>query len=835
MNNFTQSANNALNNAVAIARNFKHDYVGSEHLLLGLLAEKNCAAAKILENRGIMFENVRARLLSMVGMGDKASANPPEMTARTKSIVSAAPEEARSLSHNYVGTEHILMAMLREEDCVAVKILEAEGANIQSLYGDILENFSNQEQAPPPQKPTGAPSMPSGAPFPFVPFGFGNFANPNQQHQKQGMGSTPTLDQYGKDLTEAARQGKLDPIIGREAEMERVVQILSRRTKNNPCLIGEPGVGKTAVAEGLAQKIIEKNVPDTLADKRLVTLDLSGMIAGSKYRGEFEERIKNVMEEIKRNTNVILFIDEIHTLIGAGAAEGAVDAANILKPALSRGEIQVIGATTTEEYRKHIEKDAALERRFQSVMVGEPSEAETVEILKGLRDRYEAHHKVKITDEAIEAAVKLSKRYINDRYLPDKAIDLIDEAASKARISVLVLPPELKELEERIKQLTGEKEEAISSQEFERAANLRDEAKKLQDQLLSGQKEWKNKKDMAKLAINEDNIADIVTAWTNIPVKQLLKEEAEKLVNLEREIHKRIVGQNEAVNAIARAIRRSRSGLKDPKRPMGSFIFLGPTGVGKTEVCKALSEMLFGDENFMIRLDMSEFMEKHSVSKLIGSPPGYVGYDDGGQLSEKIRKRPYTVVLFDEIEKAHPDVFNVLLQILEDGILTDSQGKKVDFKNTVIVMTSNVGAENFTSGKTLGFSDREDSEKSEEKTKSKSLEALKNTFRPEFLNRIDEIITFRKFTDDEIKQITLNMLDEIKKRVNAMGINIEFDEACVELIIKEGYDPIYGARPLRRTIQRKIEDTFSLEMLEGRIKKGDTVTATVKDGEINYV
>ncbi|MCL2813095.1 MAG: ATP-dependent Clp protease ATP-binding subunit [Oscillospiraceae bacterium] len=809
MNNFTKSANNAVNNAVAAARSLNCPHAGSEHLLLALLMDKNCAAAKILENKAVTFENVKSRLLSMSAADGPAAAagDMTAMTAHTKAIISSAPGEAQKLGHDYVGTEHILMAMLKESDCAAAQILSAEKADAKALYDDISEYFSGP-----------VPSYSASGPKP------GAAAN------------TPVLDQYGKDLTAEAKQNKLDPIIGREAEMERVVQILSRRTKNNPCLIGEPGVGKTAVAEGLARKIVEKNVPDTLADKRVVSLDLSGMIAGSKYRGEFEERIKNVMGEIKKNANVILFIDEIHTLIGAGAAEGAVDAANILKPALSRGEIQVIGATTTDEYRKHIEKDAALERRFQSVLVGEPSEQETVEILKGLRDRYEAHHKVKITDEAIVAAAKLSKRYINDRYLPDKAIDLIDEAASKAKISALVAPPELKELENRVKQLTGEKEEAINSQDFEKAAKLRDEEKKLRDQLAGGEKHWKDKKDgdMAKLAIDGDSIADIVTAWTNIPVKQLQTEEAEKLVNLEKELHKRIVGQDEAVNAVARAIRRSRAGLKDPKRPAGSFIFLGPTGVGKTEVCKALSEALFGDENFMIRVDMSEFMEKHSVSKLIGSPPGYVGYDDGGHFSEKVRKKPYAVILFDEIEKAHPDVFNILLQILEDGLLTDSRGKKVDFKNTVIVMTSNVGAESFAGGKALGFA-AEESPKAGKNTKSKSLEALKATFRPEFLNRIDEIITFGKLSDVEIRQITQKMLDEIKKRMEVLGINISFDEGCAELLSKEGYDPIYGARPLRRAIQRKIEDTLSLEMLENKIQKGDGVLATAEEGEIKYL
>jgi len=828
---FTQHAKNALENALNIARNFGHTYVGSEHLLLGILMEKNCGAAKILENRGIMFENIRAQVLNASGMGDKVNTSPAEMTPRTKSIITSSLYEAQSLFHNYIGTEHILMALLQETECVAIKILIAEGANIELIYNDILAYFSSQEYAS-NAKPVGGNDISgAGASIPFGQFGQVNTASINN---KKNTNNTPVLNQYGKDLTAAAEQGKLDPIIGRDSEMERVVQILSRRTKNNPCLIGEPGVGKTAVVEGLAQRIYERNVPDTLSNKRVVTLDLSGMIAGAKYRGEFEERLKNVMEEIKKSTNVIIFIDEIHTIIGAGAAEGAVDAANILKPALSRGEIQVIGATTTDEYRKHIEKDAALERRFQSVMVGEPSEEETIEILKGLRDRYEAHHKVKISDEAIEAAVKLSKRYINDRYLPDKAIDLIDEAASKARISALVLPQDLKELESKIKHLNSEKEEAIRAQEFERAAAVRDEARQLQESFSVQQKEWVNKRDMTKISVTEDNIADIVTAWTNIPVKQLMKEEAEKLVNLEETIHKRIVGQNEAVNAIARAIRRSRVGLKDPKRPAGSFIFLGPTGVGKTEVCKALSEILFGNENSMLRVDMSEFMEKHSVSKLIGSPPGYVGYDDASQLTEKIRKKPYSVVLFDEIEKAHPDVFNILLQILEDGVLTDAHGRKVDFKNTVVIMTSNVGADNFTGSKLLGFSSKESAEQSGEVNKSKSYDALKSTFRPEFLNRIDEIIIFNKLSNDEIKEITVKMLDEIKKRVNSMGIEIEFDAQCVELLSKEGFDPIYGARPLRRAIQRKIEDTISLEMLENKIKKDDKVLATVEKDAIKY-
>ena len=845
---FTESANNALNNALELARNFGHNYVGSEHLLLGILKEKNCVAAKILENRGIMFENIRAQVLHQSGYGEKTSTSAADYTPRVKSIIESSLTEAQSLGHNYIGTEHLLMALLQEGDCQALKALLAEGGHIHLIYNDILNYYSAQGYTSPinPQQqpkipPTigdmlsAPPHQHFGAAHPPYAHGHGHgHGNQPNTNLKKGGSPTPALNQFGKDLTAEALNGRLDPIIGRDREMERVIQILSRRTKSNPCLIGEPGVGKTAVVEGLAQRIVQKNVPDSLTGKRVITLDLPGMIAGAKYRGEFEERLKNVMEEIRKNPDIIIFIDEIHTIIGAGAAEGAVDAANILKPALSRGEMQVIGATTTVEYRKYIEKDAALERRFQSVMVGEPTEEESVDILKGLRDRYEAHHKVKITDEAIAAAVKLSRRYINDRFLPDKAIDLIDEAASRVRMNSLVHTPEIKELENQIKQLKNEKEEAIRAQDFNRAAEIRDKEREATDKFNDALKDWSDKKDSAKISITDDDIADIITSATNIPVKQLLKEEAEKLVNLEETLHQRIVGQNEAVNAISRAIRRSRVGLKDPKRPTGSFIFLGPTGVGKTEVCKALSEILFGDESAMIRVDMSEYMEKHSVSKLIGSPPGYVGYDDAGQLTEKIRKRPYSVVLFDEIEKAHPDVFNILLQILEDGILTDAHGRRVDFKNTVIIMTSNVGSDINSSAKLLGFSGAASDVQESETRKSKSLEALKSTFKPEFLNRIDEIITFDKLTSDEIKEITVKMLAEIKKRVESLGIEIEFDDKCTALLSEEGYDPTYGARPLRRAIQRKIEDSFATQMLEGKIKKGEKVTVTADDGKIVY-
>ena len=643
------------------------------------------------------------------------------------------------------------------------------------------------------------------------------------------------LDQYGRNLTALAREGKIDPVIGRETETERVVQILSRRTKNNPCLIGEPGVGKTAVVEGLAQRIADGSVPETLTDKKIITLDIPGMIAGAKYRGEFEERMKGVMNEVMKDKSIILFIDEIHTIIGAGAAEGAVDAANILKPALARGDMQVIGATTITEYRKHIEKDAALERRFQSVMVGEPSPDEAILILKGLRDKYEAHHKVKITDEAIEAAVKYSVRYIGDRYLPDKAIDLIDEAASKLRISSYTAPDSIKELENKLKQISSEKEEAIGSQDFERAAKLRDEEKKLRDEIEKAKTEWKEGNNRDNLTIGDPEIAEVVTEWTGIPVKSLTEDEGTRLMHLEEELHSRIVGQSEAVNAVSRAIRRSRVGLKDPRRPMGSFIFLGPTGVGKTELCKALAEILFGDENAMIRVDMSEYMEKHSVSKMIGSPPGYVGFDEGGQLTEKIRRHPYSVVLFDEIEKAHPDVFNILLQILEDGILTDAQGRRVDFKNSIIIMTSNVGASGLMQkASALGFGG-DDTPKSEEaRIHERVMASLRDTFKPEFLNRIDEIIVFSKLSDNEIKQIASLMLKSVEKRLETMNISISFDDDVIALLAREGTDPVYGARPMRREIQRRIEDALSTEILDGKIAAGDNVQCRLDGDKILF-
>ena len=827
---FTQGAENALNKSCFFAGEFGHIQLGSEHILLGLLSEGEGAAAKILEKYNIAFENTKNIIVKSAGTGKKTNITFSNMTPRTKKILDISMHEALQYGQNYVGTEHILFAVLSEIDCMAVKLIAAQNANPKDMYDDVVSYIQGASSSE-----FGASSFPFGIPDTGG-AGAGNKARRQQNQGGASLNDSPVLKQYGRDLTQLAREGKIDPIIGRDEEMQRVIQILSRRTKNNPCLIGEPGVGKTAVVEGLAQKIADKMIPETLAGKLIVTLDISAMIAGAKYRGEFEERMKGVMGEVLKDPRIILFIDEIHTIIGAGAAEGAVDAANILKPALARGEIQVIGATTINEYRKHIEKDAALERRFQSVMVGEPGPEETVKILKGLRDKYEAHHKVKITDDAVNAAVSLSKRYINDRYLPDKAIDLIDEAASKIRINNYTAPREVKELETKLSNISAEKEAAIKAQNYESAARFRDEEAKAKAELDKAKSEWKNNTNTDDLKITADDIADIVTSWTGIPVRKLMEEESGKLLRLDEILHKRIVGQDEAVTAVAKAIRRGRIGLKDPKRPMGSFIFLGPTGVGKTELTKALAEILFGDENAMIRVDMSEYMEKHSVSKMIGSPPGYVGYDEGGQLTEKIRRRPYSVILFDEIEKAHPDVFNILLQILEDGLLTDAQGRKADFKNTIVIMTSNVGASSIVNkGKSLGFSQEDSSGAADkENIKNKVMSHLKDTFKPEFLNRVDEIIVFNKLTDADIKQIAGIMLGEIKKRIEKLGIDIEFDGDVVELLAKEGFDPVYGARPLRRAIQHKIEDSLSTAMLEGNIKAGDSVKTVAENGGIIY-
>lgn len=793
---FTQKANTALNAAIEYAENLGHTYIGSEHLLLGLLSSEGSVAYTALTARNITADNVETAVRNSVGIGTPTVLSPNDFTPRSKNIIETAVTIARSLGHGYVGTEHLLIAILRDSSCYAMDILDAMNVSAADVAEEITKSVNVSQ----------------------------NDASPKFKTQSKGKTETPTLDQFGRDLTAIARQGKIDPVIGRQKEIERVIQILCRRTKNNPCLIGEPGVGKTAIAEGLALKIASGEVPEILKDKRIVALDLTGMVAGTKYRGDFEERIKSAIDEVSKAGNIILFIDEVHTLIGAGAAEGAVDAANILKPALARGEMQVIGATTIEEYRKNIEKDSALERRFQSVLVGEPSREEAVEILKGIRDKYEAHHKVKITDEAIEAAVKMSSRYIGDRFLPDKAIDLIDEAASKVRLRAYTPPEDIRELEEKIKRINEEKASAVNSQNFEQAAALRDEEKEVKAHLENAKEGWKKQNSETNGVVTPDEIAAIVSEWTHIPVVQLTEEESQRLLHMEEELHRRIVGQDQAVSAVAKAIRRGRVGLKDPNRPTGSFIFLGPTGVGKTELCKTLAATLFGDESAMIRLDMSEFMEKHTVSKLVGSPPGYVGYDEGGQLTEKVRRKPYSVVLFDEIEKAHPDVFNMLLQILDDGVLTDSQGRKVDFKNCIIIMTSNVGAKLITNAgnAALGFKGEEgNGTMSQSDIKDAVMGELKKCFRPEFLNRVDDIIVFEQLNKDDIKEIARRMLKTLKNRVHDMGIELSFDDSAIEKIADEGFDPVYGARPLRRAIQSEIEDKLSEEMLDGRITSGN--------------
>ena len=805
---FTGKAQNALSNALYTACEMGHTCVGSEHLLLGLLSESDGIAARVLSDRGVTKEKMRKVVEDVSGIGETTKLSAADMTPRTKKIIEASARCAMGMGHGYVGTEHLLLAIMDEADCYAVKMLESLGVYPADIKRDVINCLGQGGEA---SKQTERPS---------------------KVKAKNGeISGCPTLSSFGRDLCRSASEGLIDPIIGRDAETERVVQILSRRTKNNPCLIGEPGVGKTAVVEGLAQRIVDGSVPETLRGKIIVTLDISAMVAGAKYRGEFEERMKNVMEEVRSRPDIILFIDEIHTIIGAGGAEGAVDAANIIKPSLARGEMQVIGATTIDEYRKHIERDAALERRFQSVTVGEPTPEEAEQILFGLRDKYEAHHKLRISDDALRAAVKLSVRYINDRYLPDKAIDLVDEAASKKRISSFMPTPDVRELEDKLKAVAAEKEEAILSEDYEGAAKLRDKEKSLSDELAEKKGE---RRDIPELTVNEEDIADIVASWTGIPVRKLAEEESERLLKLDSILKERVIGQGEAVDAVARAIRRGRMGLKDPKRPIGSFIFLGPTGVGKTELTKVLADVMFGSENAMIRIDMSEYMEKHSVSKLIGSPPGYVGFDEGGQLTEKIRRKPYSVVLFDEIEKAHPDVFNILLQILEDGILTDSQGRRVDFKNTVIIMTSNVGAAGIVEPKRLGFAGDSDPAEEEKRMKARVNEALRATFKPEFLNRLDEIIVFNKLSDSDIEKIARLMLSEVKKRVNSLGISLEFSDEAVSHIAKAGFDPVYGARPLRRAIVRMVEDKFSEAMLAGEIAEGDSVRAVLDDGAIKF-
>ena len=805
---FTQKANDALNNAITAAENLGHTYVGSEHILLGLLKESGGMAYTALSAKKVSYSEVEAIIKSSMGIGSPTVLSPNDFTPRAKNIIDTAIVQGRGMGHSYIGTEHILMGIIREGTGAATEILASMGVQPQELLRDLTNAL-------------GSTSSTSG----------------NHKNDTKEKSDTPTLSQFGRDLTVLATQGRIDPVIGRHKEIERVIQILSRRTKNNPCLIGEPGVGKTAIAEGLALKIATGEVPELLRNKRIITLDLTGMVAGTKYRGDFEERIRNAIEEVKKAGDIILFIDEVHTLIGAGSAEGAVDAANILKPSLARGELQVIGATTLEEYRKHIEKDSALERRFQPVTVGEPTEEEAVEILKGLRDKYEAHHKVRITDGAILAAVKMSSRYIGDRYLPDKAIDLVDEAASRVRLKALTAPPDLKELEDKVKSLNEEMQSAVNSQDFEHAAALRDEKNKIAKELENERRIWKEKSSHSTGEVSEQEIADIVSQWTGIPVVQLTQEESQRLLRMEDELHQRIVGQDEAVSAVARAIRRGRAGLKDPKRPTGSFIFLGPTGVGKTELCKTLAASMFGDENAMIRLDMSEYMEKHTVSRLVGSPPGYVGYEEGGQLTEKVRRRPYSVVLFDEIEKAHPDVFNMLLQILEDGILTDSQGRRVDFKNCIIIMTSNVGAKKISqSGQgVLGFAADKSETADEKKIREAVMGELKNMFRPEFLNRVDDIIVFRQLKQEDINEIARRMLSGLSKRVRELDFELEFSDEAVEEIGKAGFDPVYGARPLRRAIQQKIEDKLSEEMLEGKLVAGNKYVCTVENGEYKFV
>lgn len=803
---FTEKANKSLNAAVKAAEDLGHTYIGSEHILLGLLSDTSTVAGAVLAAHNITYADIEEELKRSIGVGVPTELQPDDFTPRSKNILETSVAFARQMGQQLVGTEHVLLAIAREGSCSATLLLSRAGVSMQDIVNDVSKAL------------------------------MGGTANTGTDNKDGGKENESMLSQFGRDLTKLAKDGKIDPVIGRQKEIERVIQILSRRTKNNPCLIGEPGVGKTAIAEGLALKIVSGEVPELLKDKKIYSLDLTGMVAGTKYRGDFEERIKKVIDEVKNAKDVILFIDEVHTLIGAGSAEGAADAANILKPSLARGELQIIGATTIEEYRKHIEKDAALERRFQPVMVDEPSQEEAIEILKGIKDKYEAHHKVKITDEAIESAVKLSTRYIGDRYLPDKAIDLIDEAASRVRLRSYTAPSDLKELEDKKKSVEAEKLSAVNAQEFERAATLRDEERKLDKEIKDKKENWHDMAGKSHDEVTPADIADIVSSWTGVPVTQLSTEESDRLLHMEDELHRRIVGQDEAVEAVSRAIRRGRVGLKDPKKPIGSFIFLGPTGVGKTELCKALAAAMFGDENAMIRLDMSEYMEKHTVSRLIGSPPGYVGYDEGGQLTEKVRRKPYSVVLFDEIEKAHPDVFNMLLQILDDGVLTDGQGRRVDFKNCIIIMTSNVGAKLISQKqKAFGFAvGAKELEQNEKEIKDAVMGELRNTFRPEFLNRVDDIIVFQRLTKENIKEIASRLLAVLQKRVEDMGIEVTFSDEAVSKIADAGFDDVYGARPLKRAIQSRIEDALSEEMLKGNVKKGGKYICNVKDDKFVF-
>jgi ATP-dependent Clp protease ATP-binding subunit ClpC len=808
---FTERARQVVVLAQEEARTLKHNYIGTEHILLGLLREEEGLAARVLEGLEITVEEVRAQVIRIVGSGEEVTSGQIPFTPRAKKVLELALREALSLGHNYIGTEHILLGLVRENEGVAARILADFDADSEKIRNEIIRMLSGPGRRQQGQAGAG------GA-------------------QGQDKKSSKLLDQFGRNLTKLAADGKLDPVVGRQNEIERVMQILSRRTKNNPVLIGEPGVGKTAVVEGLAQRISSNQVPDLLKNKQIYTLDLAALVAGSKYRGEFEERLKKVMKEITQRGDIILFIDELHNLVGAGAAEGAIDAASILKPALARGELQTVGATTLDEYRKYLERDSALERRFQQIRVEEPSQEETVQILRGLRDRYEAHHRCTITDEALEAAANLADRYISDRFLPDKAIDLIDEAASRMRIRTMTAPPSYRELEEEIETVRKEKEAAIEAQEFEKAANLRDKERRLTNKKRELEDQWKSEDGGPRPSIGEDEIADIVSMWTGIPVFKLTEAESRKLLRMEDELHKRVIGQDASIKAVSRAIRRARAGIKDPKRPAGSFIFLGPSGVGKTELARTLAEFLFGDENALIQVDMSEYMEKHAVSRLVGSPPGYIGYDEGGQLTEQVRRKPYSVVLLDEVEKAHPEVFNILLQVLEDGRLTDAQGRSVDFRNTIVIMTSNIGAATISRNTPLGFSVSDDEQGlSYDDMKSRIMGELKRVFRPELLNRIDEVIVFHKLTRDEITQIVDLLLVRLKKQMAEHGLSLQLTEEAKDLLVAEGYDPAMGARPLRRAIQRLIEDPLADQVLKGTLPEGTTIVVDRDDKAMKLV
>ncbi|CAG9622250.1 ATP-dependent protease ATP-binding subunit ClpC [Sutcliffiella rhizosphaerae] len=797
---FTERAQKVLALAQEEALRLSHNNIGTEHILLGLVREGEGIAAKALIALGLGPEKIQKEVENLIGRGQDSGQSIPHYTPRAKKVIELSMDEARKLGHSYVGTEHILLGLIREGEGVAARVLNNLGVSLNKARQQVLQLLGSNE------------------------------SSGGHQGGASNNVNTPTLDSLARDLTAVAREGSLDPVIGRSKEIQRVIEVLSRRTKNNPVLIGEPGVGKTAIAEGLAQQIVNNEVPEILRDKRVMTLDMGTVVAGTKYRGEFEDRLKKVMDEIRQAGNIILFIDELHTLIGAGGAEGAIDASNILKPSLARGELQCIGATTLDEYRKYIEKDAALERRFQPIQVDEPNTEESIQILRGLRDRYEAHHRVSITDEAIEQAVKLSDRYISDRFLPDKAIDLIDEAGSKVRLRSFTTPPNLKELEVKLESVRNEKDAAVQSQEFEKAASLRDSEQRLREQLEETKKTWKEKQGQENTEVTVEDIAMVVSSWTGIPVSKLAQTETDKLLNMESLLHSRVIGQDEAVKAVSKAVRRARAGLKDPKRPIGSFIFLGPTGVGKTELARALAESIFGDEDAMIRIDMSEYMEKHSTSRLVGSPPGYVGYDEGGQLTEKVRRKPYSVILLDEIEKAHPDVFNILLQVLEDGRLTDSKGRTVDFRNTLVIMTSNVGADALKRNKYVGFNVQDENQNYKD-MKGKVMEELKKAFRPEFLNRVDEMIVFHSLEKKHLKEIVTLLSDQLTTRLKEQEIDLELTEAAKEKISEEGYDPEYGARPLRRAIQKHVEDKLSEELLRGNIEKGKKIILDVADGE----